>query len=266
MGQPQREEIAHVNLLEPPGLNEVSQEWVKQRNQRRKEKREVKTRFNLSSCESHDCVTDKCNAWQSRIHASIRAESDWSNKYAQVQLVELPNEQPEVNAVPQSEESGEYEVVTVTLDSGAYNTVGPPKVGTYFPVKPTSASQSGRHYSAANGSVIRNYGQRIIRGRSEEGAEVTMPIQVADVGKVLGSAREFLDTGNRIVLDRDEAGNPCSYMEHKATGHRTAVKEKRGMFQFEIRVPKGVTSEGVGEVKESPSFPRQGTLAEDQFY
>ena len=226
----------------------------------------VKTKFNSSGCESHNCVTDQCNAWQSRIHASIRAESDWSNKYAQVQLVELPNEQPEVNAVPQSEDAGEYEVVTVTLDSGAYHTVGPPGVGTYFPVKPTPASQSGRHYSAANGSVIRNHGQRVIRGKSEEGAEVTMPIQVADVSKVLGSAREFLDTGNRIVLDRDEAGNPCSYMEHKATGHRTAVKEKRGMFQFEIRVPKGGTSKGVGEVKESPSFPRQGTLAEDQFY
>ena len=68
------------------------------------------------------------------------------------------------------------------------------------------------------------------------------------------------------MLDRDEAGNPCSYMEHKATGHRTAVKERRGMSQFEIRVPKGVPSEGVGEVRDRPSFPRQGTLAEDQFY
>ena len=78
----------------------------------------------------------------------------------------------------------------------------------------------------------------MIRGRSEEGAEVTMPIQVADVGKVLGSAREFLDTGNRIVLDRDERGEPCSYVQHNASGHRTAVKERRGTFQFEIRVPK----------------------------
>ena len=93
-----------------------------------------------------------------------------------------------------------------------------------------------------------------------------MPIQVAGVGKVLGSAREFLDTGNRIVLDRDESGKPCSYVEHKATGHRTAVKERRGMFQFEIRIPKGVRDEGVGEVRDRTSFPRQGTLAEDQFY
>ena len=148
--------------------------------------------------------------------------------------------------------------------------MGPRKVGSYSPVKLTEASQTGKHYSAANGSVIRNYGRRVIQGRSEEGAEVTMPIQVADVGKVLGSAREFLDTGNRIVLDRDETGKPCSYMEHKASGHRTVVKERRGTFQFDIRVPKGVSTEseksGVGEVRDRASFPRQGTLAEDQFY
>ena len=178
----------------------------------------------------------------------------------------MPAQTPEVNAVPQGDEGGDYEVVTVTLDSGAYNTVGPLKVGSYFPVKPTSASQAGRHYSAANGSVIHNYGQRVIRGKSEEGADITMPIQVADVGKVLGSAREFLDTGNRIVLDRDESGKPCSYMEHKATGHRTVVKERRGMFQFDIKVPKSVVKEEVGEVRDRTSFPRQGTLAEDQFY
>ena len=178
----------------------------------------------------------------------------------------MPAQAPEVNAVPQEEDGGDYEVVTVTLDSGAYNTVGPLKVGSYFPVKPTTASQAGRHYSAANGSVIHNYGQRVIRGRSEEGAEITMPIQVADVGKVLGSAREFLDTGNRIVLDRDKSGKPCSYIEHKATGHRTVVKERRGMFQFEIKVPKGTSNEGVGEVRDRASFPRQGTLAEDLFY
>ena len=208
--------------------------------------------------------------WQARVNKSIREEKSWVDKYAQVQLVDRPDLAPEVNEVPQGSESGVYEVVTVTLDSGAYNTVGPRRVGSYFPVKPTEASQTGKHFSAANGSVIRNYGQRVIQGRSAEGAEVTMPIQVADVGKVLGSAREFLDTGNRIVLDRDGQGRSCSYLEHKATGHRTVVNEVRGTFQFNIRVPKGRSSEseatGVQEVKNGEGFPRQGTLAEDQFY
>ena len=41
---------------------------------------------------------------------------------------------PEVNDVPQGSDNGDYETVTVTLDSGAYNAVGPLKVGLYFPV------------------------------------------------------------------------------------------------------------------------------------
>ena len=165
--------------------------------------------------------------WQERVEECIQKEKGWFDKYAQVQLVERADCAPEVNEAPQGNNNGDYETMTVTLDSGAYNTVGPRKVGSYFPVKPTEASQTGKHFSAANGSVIRNYGQRVIQGRSEEGAEVTMPIQVADVGKVLGSAREFLDTGNRIALDRDEQGRSCSYLEHKASGHRTVVKEVR---------------------------------------
>ena len=133
----------------------------------------------------------------------MQQEKDWSTKYAQVQLVERPDRAPEVNAAPQGCNGEGCETVVVTLDSGAYNAVGPSQTGSYFPVKPTEAFQTGKHCSAVNGSAIGNYGQRVIQGKSEEGAEVTAPIQVADVSKALGSAREFLDAGNRIVLDRD---------------------------------------------------------------
>ena len=147
--------------------------------------------------------------------------------------------------------------------------MGPPQVRSCFPVKATEASQNGKHYSAANGPVIRNYGQRVIQGKIEEGAEVTVPIQVAGVSEALGTAREFMDTGNRIVLDRDEQGRSCSYLERKATVHRTAAREKRGTFQFKIRAPKGnaaaVADSPAQEIISSEGFPRQGTLAEDLF-
>ena len=61
--------------------------------------------------------------------------------------------------------------------------MGPPTIGTHFKITPTEASAKGRHYSAANGSVIRNHGQRVVTGRTNEGALVSMPIQVADVKK-----------------------------------------------------------------------------------
>ena len=97
-----------------------------------------------------------------------------------------------------------------------------------------------------------------------------MPIQVAGVSKVLGSAREFPGTGNRIALDRGEQGRSCSYPEHEATGHRAAVKEKGGTFQFNRRVPRGARNESEGsrvqEVRNGEGFPGQGALAEDQFH
>ena len=157
------------------------------------------------------------------------------------------------------------------MDSGAYNTVGPVKVGTHFKLNPTEASASGRHYRAANGSVIRNYGQRVITGHTNEGRAVTMPIQVADVGKVLGSVREMVHQGNRVVFDVDANGRSISYIECKANGIRTAIQERNGTFQFDIRVPKGKGG-GVEEVTAgngvvtNEGFPRQGTLMADLFH
>ena len=74
----------------------------------------------------------------------------------------------------------------VTVDSGAYNAVGPPQVGTHFPIKHAEASKKGKNYTAANGSTIKNYGQRVITGKNEHGNAVSVPIQIADVNKVFG--------------------------------------------------------------------------------
>ena len=72
------------------------------------------------------------------------------------------------------------------------------------------------------------------------------------------------------MLDRDEQGRSCSYLEHKASGHRTVVNDVSGAFQFDIRVPRGRTDEGedtgVREVKNGENFQRQGTLSEDMLY
>ena len=165
---------------------------------------------------------------------------------------------PEVSAVPKTEQDSGFEIISATVDSGAYKTVGPPKVGTHFNINPTEASAAGRHYRAANGSVIHNYGQHVVTGRTEEGTLVSMPIQVADVGKVLGSVREMVNHGNRVDL------------ECKATGVKTAIHERRGTFQFDIKVPKG-KGEGVEGVRSKDAtrnegFTRQGTFMADLFH
>ena len=100
---------------------------------------------------------------------------------------------------------------------------------------------------------------------------MSMPIQIADVGKVLGSVREMVDYGNRVVFDRDANGKCISYLECKATKVRTAIQERNGTYQFDIKVPKGKGG-GVEEVTRSngvvnrEGFPRQGTLMADLFH
>ena len=102
---------------------------------------------------------------------------------------------------------------------------------------------------------------------------LSLPIQVADVHKVLGSVREMVKAGNRVVFDEDANGKCCSYLENKRSGKRTAIHDNNGSFQFTIRVPKG--EEVIEEVNKGGSreeanreedFPRQGILMADLFF
>ena len=111
----------------------------------------------------------------------------------------------------------------------------------------------------------------MVTGLNDSGAKIGMPIQIADVNKVLGPVREMVESGNKVVFDTDTEGQPCSFVEHKASGKKTAIRHRNGTFQFDIRVPKGngrdVTK--VQEVAESQSnegFTRPGTLEADLFY
>ena len=107
-------------------------------------------------------------------------------------------------------------------------------------------------------------------GRNESGAAVSLPTQVADVKKVLGPAREIVEAGNRIVLDQDDQGRSCSYLEHKRTGKKTVIHERNGAFQFDINVPNDTQVEPakttVEEVNEPETFQGPGTLMPDLFH
>ena len=76
------------------------------------------------------------NTWEERVKRSLDNERSVFQKYADMCLVERDNGDKEVNEVPmgtaKSNLDGAYEIINVTVDSGAYNTVGPPHVGTYF--------------------------------------------------------------------------------------------------------------------------------------
>ena len=160
---------------------------------------------------------------------------------------ESPAKGPGIEGSEQQEESqgvgevmnfeAEDETVQVTIDSGAVDTVGPKKVGAGFPIVPTKESVRGIGYRAANGTHIKNHGERTIEGTTKEGQNLKMKITVADVSKVLASVSRICECGNRVVFDDDG-----SYIEEKASGEKMRLKEDaNGMFILKLWVKKSQT-------------------------
>lgn len=125
--------------------------------------------------------------------------------------------------------------------------VGPKSVASAFPLEETEESKAGHKFYAANGTPINHYGRRKIEGVVGEGHQVNLTMQVTDVVKVLGSVRQMVEAGNRVVFDKEG-----SYIEHKESKKRTHMNEKGGGYTFSMRV-KGASPAG---------FQRQASLVE----
>ena len=94
-------------------------------------------------------------------------------------------------------------------------------------------SKNGPGFRAANGSPIKHYSQRVLKGYGDHFQSLSMTAQVADVSTTLGSVNQMLKAGNRVHF---ETGN--SYIEDVRTGRRTKIEEKQGTFEVGIWVPK----------------------------
>jgi hypothetical protein len=175
-------------------------------------------------------------------------------KYKKLEMIQEEERVPEIMGVGKEwkEAEEEWEEVIVTVDSGAVDTVGPKHVARGIKVVPTEASKAGRGFVAANGTPIARYGEKRIQGVTDEGNDVAMNMQAADVKKVLGSVGKFCGAGNRVVFDDDPATGG-SYIEHKATGKKTEIRKKNGTYEFSIwvKAPSSAGEEAPGEKEAS---------------
>ena len=137
----------------------------------------------------------------------------------------------------------------VKLDSGAFDWVFNPKTAQAFELKETESSKAGLNYTAANGSTIQNYGQRTLKGYSEDNVPLEVAVQVAEVKRNLASAMKIMKAGNRIVLD-----DQGSYIEQKSSGKQIKIRTDRDEFEFEIWVPKAKSGEEPVKGKKKVSF------------
>ena len=136
-------------------------------------------------------------------------------------------------------QKGQWERIRMQVDSGAIDTVIPKDMGVSVPLRPTLASKLGIDYVAANGTKIGNHGERMIRGVTDEGRNVKMAMQVADVNKPLGSVYRMNQAGNKVVFDGE-----WSYVENKKSGRKNKINLIDGKYMMDLWV-KGEGKKGV---------------------
>ncbi len=125
-----------------------------------------------------------------------------------------------------------WERIRVQIDSGAIDSEGPKEIAKAFEMKETVMSRRGIGFVAANGSGIKNYGEKTIVGYTGDGAGVSLRIQRADVKKVLGSARKMSTGGNVVALDGDR-----SYTQNQETNEKTRISYEQGQRVMYVWVP-----------------------------
>ena len=75
--------------------------------------------------------------------------------------------------------NAEFEEVKITADSGAVDHVAPRTLAKGTPVEETKASKMCVHYVAANGSEIKNEGEKQVKAFTEKGLSINMTWQIA---------------------------------------------------------------------------------------
>ena len=74
-----------------------------------------------------------------------------------------------------------WERIRVQVDSGAIDTVAPKEVAAAFNLMETEASRKGMGFVAANGTKIKNYGEKRVIGYTDDGERVSLKMQCANV-------------------------------------------------------------------------------------
>ena len=124
-----------------------------------------------------------------------------------------------------------WEQISILIDSGSTETVAPEGILKGYELISTDWSESGKGYSAANGSEIPNLGEKVVRGQTMNGMWCSMKFQVCSVTKPLGSVSRMCQAGSRVIFCPPEEG---SYIEHVATKKRTFLRQSHGLYFLDM--------------------------------
>jgi hypothetical protein len=134
----------------------------------------------------------------------------------------------------QAEVWEDYEVVEAMLDSGAGECVCGPQhfSGIEMTVNPNRAS-AGTEYICADGARIRNQGEKLVPGLSDEGSRMSINFQVTQVEMPLIAVSKLTAVGHRVWFEGDHG-----VIQHGSSGRQTKFFKKKGVFVLRIWVPR----------------------------
>ena len=124
-----------------------------------------------------------------------------------------------------------YKLVEAVLDSGAEESVSPPK---FFPgpVVPSAMSKAGGSYRVANGQRVPNIGQQSVHFQTDEGLSAGMMFQTAEIERPLISASQLAASGNNVVFSKTGGT-----IVHEQSGKRTLLHKRGGIYVLRMWIP-----------------------------
>ena len=140
-----------------------------------------------------------------------------------------------VNAVS-IDAKGEWEEITIAVDSGATETVISEDMLTSIDIVEGECRKKGVEYEVADGTMIPNLGEKRFIAATENGVLRRMTAQVCEVNKPLLSVKRILQAGNRVVFDPEG-----SYIEDKSSGEIMHLREEGGMFLLKLWAKKATS-------------------------
>ena len=135
-----------------------------------------------------------------------------------------------------------WEKMTLTVDSGASDTVVPPGYCSWSTIFHTE--KVGTEYEVANGCVVHKVGERRCTMKVDEKiGELSIVFQVVDVHKPLLAVSSITAKGHKVIIADED------HHILLASGHKPPLRNVNGVFELDVWIKRDSNEGG---------FARQG--------
>ena len=145
---------------------------------------------------------------------------------------------------PEEWQERKWVKVDSVMDSGASAPVAPPSMLPNVKVEESEGSKRKQKFTSASKHKLLNLGQQLICACTEEGDDMDVLFQIADVSKPLVSVSAICERGNRVIF-----GRSGGVVKNIATGHEIPFHRRNGIYVLSMWMADGPTSPAAGSFR-----------------